>query len=188
MEVIESLKAELTKINDESGSLHVAVVMHWVPDPDCIGAACGMKRIIKEWFPDAKITLIHAGDISHPQNRTMMNVLNLQLVNIEEIEGGLKTREECEKYANAYICVDCVPERSSVPEAEYIFVVDHHKGDTSNAKIKDIRHVGSCCTLVWEYMNEIGIELDKTIEFDSNVATSMVLVFRPPSISSMFTS
>ena len=104
-----------------------------------------------------------------------MNVLKLQLVNVEEIEGGLATKELCEAYADAYICVDCVPERCSVPKAEYLLVTDHHKGDTSNAKIKDIRQIGACSTLVWDYMNSIGIELDKSVEEDSNVATALVV-------------
>ena len=174
--IIEQLKVELTELTVEhADNIRVAIVMHPVPDPDCIGAAYGMKRIIKEWFPDATCFLVHSGEISHPQNRTMMNVLKLQLVNILDIEGGLKTKEACEGYADAYICVDCVPERSSVPDADYLFVVDHHKSDTKNAKIKDIRHIGSCSTLVWEYLNTTGIVLDKAIEEDSNVATSLVV-------------
>jgi nanoRNase/pAp phosphatase (c-di-AMP/oligoRNAs hydrolase) len=105
----------------------------------------------------------------------MMNVLGLQLINIEEIDGHLETKQLCDEYADAYICVDCVPERSSVPSADYLLVVDHHKSDTKNAKIKDIRLVGSCSTLVWEYIRDAGIELDKTLEEDSNVSTSLVV-------------
>jgi len=172
---IVKLKEELQRIIEGNPTAHVAIVMHPVPDPDCTGSAYGMKRIINEWFPDTKCTLVYAGEISHPQNRTMMNVLNLNMVNVDEIEGSLNTREDCEKYADAYICVDCVPERSSVPEAEYLFVVDHHKSDTTNAKIKDIRHIGACSTLVWDYMDKNNIKLDKTVEEDSNVATALVV-------------
>jgi nanoRNase/pAp phosphatase (c-di-AMP/oligoRNAs hydrolase) len=170
--VIEKLKAELL-----GGKVpkHIAVVMHPVPDPDCIGAAYGMKRIIKEWLPDTKFSLVYSGEISHPQNKTMNYVLNLQLLNTDDIEGGLKTKEECAEFADAWICVDCVPERCAVPAADYFFVVDHHKQDTKNAKIKDIRLVGSCSTLVWDYMNHLGIELDKSNEEDSNVATALVV-------------
>jgi nanoRNase/pAp phosphatase (c-di-AMP/oligoRNAs hydrolase) len=173
--VIFQLKEEVEKIVSEKNDIHVAIVMHPVPDPDCIGSAYGMRRIIKEWVPDAKCSLVYSGEISHPQNRTMMNVLKLQLVNVEEIENELKTLEDCNEYADVFICVDCVPERSSIPSAEYLFVVDHHKGDTKNAKIKDIRHIGACSTLVWEYMNEIQLNLDNSTEEDSNVATSLVV-------------
>jgi nanoRNase/pAp phosphatase (c-di-AMP/oligoRNAs hydrolase) len=173
--VIEKLKAELLGISENKNPMHVAVVMHPVPDPDCIGSAYGMKRIVKEWFPDSKVSLVYAGEISHPQNKTMNYVLNLQMTNVEEIEGGLKSKEDCENFADAFICVDCVPERCSVPAADYLFVVDHHKSDTKKAKIKDIRHVGACSSLVWEYMHEIGLELDKSNEEDSNVATALVV-------------
>jgi len=175
--VMERFKTELANVasNVSQGSdFHVAVVMHRVPDPDCIGAACGMKRIVKEWYPDAKVSLLYSGEISHPQNKTMMNVLNLQLVNVDELD-NLKNNHDAEEYADAYICVDCVPERSPVNFAKYLLVVDHHKSDTKNAVIKDIRHVGSCSTIVWKYMDEIGIKLDGTNEFDSNVATSLVV-------------
>jgi nanoRNase/pAp phosphatase (c-di-AMP/oligoRNAs hydrolase) len=168
--VIEKLKAELLGITEKNPP-HIAIVMHPVPDPDCIGAAYGMKRIVKEWLPDAKTSLIYRGEVSHPQNMTMTNVLNLSMTNVDDMDQG----EDLKNFADAYICVDCVPERSSIPDAKYIFVVDHHKNDTKNAKIKDIRHVGSCSTLVWDYMREIGIELDGSNEEDSNVATALVV-------------
>jgi nanoRNase/pAp phosphatase (c-di-AMP/oligoRNAs hydrolase) len=142
--------------------------MHFGPDPDCIGAAVGMKRIIQSWDADAKISIVHGGEISHKQNQTMVNVLNLQFTNLSEIEN-------VGEFADAYVVVDVVPERCGLEDVPVLMVVDHHKGDTKNAVIKDIRLVGSASTLVWTYMDELGIVLDKTNEDDARVATAMLM-------------
>lgn len=173
---IELVKDELIKRYESNGNnLNVVITTHACPDPDAIGSACGIKHIIKSFIPDANVQIVYFGEVSHPQNKTMIRVLNLQLVHIDEIEGGLREKEDIEKFAHAYICVDVVPDRSSVPKAEYLFVVDHHKSDTKNAQFKDIQQVGSASTLVWSYMRDLGIELDKSIEEDSNVATALVI-------------
>jgi nanoRNase/pAp phosphatase (c-di-AMP/oligoRNAs hydrolase) len=175
-EIIEKLKTELIKrFEENSNSLHVAITMHVNPDPDCIGSACGMKRIIREWIPEAEVSLVYMGEISHPQNRTMVNVLNLNLIHVDEIDGGLKDSDAVQDFADAYIAVDVMPERSAIPNADYLFVVDHHKSDTKKTKIKDIQYVGAASTIVWSYMDKIGLELDKTSEEDSRVATALIV-------------
>ena len=174
--ILTKFKKDLLEIaKNKEESVHIAITMHVNPDPDCIGSAYGMKRIIKEWLPDAKVSLIYFGEVSHPQNRTMVNVLNLNLIHVDDIETGLKTLEDTEEFADVYIAVDVMPERSAVPSANYLFVVDHHKSDTKKAKHKDIRPVGSASTLVWSYMDEMGLVLDKTNEEDSTVATALIV-------------
>jgi len=172
---IEKLKDNLSKSLESKGSLHVVITMHPCPDPDCIGSAYGMKRIISHMFPESKITIVYSGEVSHPQNKTMLNVLNFQPTHIVEIDKDLSDKIVCKEFADAYICVDTLPERSAIPNAEYLFVVDHHKGDTDNAKIKDLRPVGSASSIVWEYMSQIGLELEKNSEEDSNVATALLV-------------
>jgi len=174
--VIKDINKELLEMFENNGkSLHVAITMHANPDPDCIGSACGMKRIIQEWIPEAKVSMIYKGEISHPQNRTMVNVLNLQLIHVDELDGELSTEEGAQKFADAFIAVDVTPERSAITNVNYLLTVDHHKGDTKISKYKDIRMIGSASTIVWSYMNEIGLELDKTNEQDSTVATALLV-------------
>lgn len=175
MKQIEDLKIKLNEIKDQKDGkeINIAITMHATPDPDCIGSACGMKRIIKEIIPDAHINLIYFGEISHPQNKTMLNVLGINLQRVSEVD--IPNGKDISNYFDAYICVDVTPDRSAIPSAEYLMVVDHHKADTKNAKIKDIVQVGSASTLVWSYLNYMGIELDKTIDEDCKLATSLLV-------------
>jgi len=166
---ISQLKVKLAEIQSNLETpIHIAIVMHYVPDPDCIGAAQGMKRILREWNYDSKISIIHGGEISHPQNKTMINVLNFQFTNLDDIE-------DLPNFADAFIVVDVTPERCGMKDIPCLMVIDHHKGDTKNAEIKDIRFLGSASSIVWTYMEEIGLELDKTDEEDSKTATSMLV-------------
>ena len=166
---ISQLKIRLAEVqNDLESPIHIAIAMHFVPDPDCIGAAYGMKRIIKEWDSDAIISIIHGGEVSHPQNKTMINVLNLEFTHYDEIE-------DLSSFADVFIVVDVIPERCGLADVPCLMVVDHHKGDTKNAEIKDVRFLGSASTIVWTYMSEIGLVLDKADEEDAKVATAMLV-------------
>lgn len=177
--VILKLQEEITNtLHSKKSPLHIAIVMHSCPDPDCIGSACGMKRIINEWFPDIKISLIYGGEISHPQNKTMINVLNLRISNIDDIDLDIRSEKDISSFADLYICVDTIPERSVIPNAEYLLTVDHHKSDTDKSKLKDIRNIGSASTLVWSYMKDIGLELDKDDDGDLNISIALAIGIR----------
>ncbi len=70
-----------TKINDLVSSLsddkrRVCIMTHDTPDPDALGAAFGMQWLLKKKF-DVSSSIFYGGEISHPQNKTMVNTLNL---------------------------------------------------------------------------------------------------------------
>jgi nanoRNase/pAp phosphatase (c-di-AMP/oligoRNAs hydrolase) len=99
----------------------------------------------------------------------------LQLIHIDELEEELKTKETAQAFADVFIAVDVTPERSAIPNVDYLLTIDHHKGDTKVSKYKDIRPIGSASTIIWSYMDEIGLELDKTNEADATVATALLV-------------
>lgn len=165
----EELKSEISSFPEDC---RVAICMHDNPDPDAIGSAMGLRRIIRHFKPSAKVSLIYGGEISHPQNKTMINVLDVNLISYNEIEEA--ECENVEQFADYFMCVDVAPERCR-PKTEYIFCLDHHKVDTKLAKIKDIRSVGACASLIYDYMKYFDIELDKHDENDAIIATALLL-------------
>jgi nanoRNase/pAp phosphatase (c-di-AMP/oligoRNAs hydrolase) len=50
--------------------------MHDAPDPDAIGSALGLAWIIKK-LTGVKCEIFHGGPISHPENKSLVNVLSL---------------------------------------------------------------------------------------------------------------
>ena len=98
---LKALKEVITSNLDKN---RVAIFMHDCPDPDSIASSLGMDRLLKEWNSDIKCQYLYSGEISHSQNKTLINVLNISLVNIEDIE-------DINNKFDYFIAVDVMPER-----------------------------------------------------------------------------
>lgn len=169
-EIFDSIKKTIKELPEELAveTPQIAILLHKHPDPDCIGSALGLKKILTIWNNNIHCSIIYDGEISHPQNKTMVNILNVSLTRIEDIP-DIKT------YADYFICVDCVPERADLQDLKYLATIDHHKNDTKLAQFKDIRAVGATSSIIWEYLNKENITLDKDIEEDSDIATALFI-------------
>jgi len=150
---------------------NIAIVMHETPDPDCIASALGVKKLIRAWNPEAKCTLLYSGEISHPQNKTMVNVLNVALTNMSEIE-------DISKAFDAFIVVDTIPERcfgKDVKDYNCILTLDHHRVESKFSKITDIRAVGSTSSMVWDYLQASKVEFEEKNDQDAIIATALLV-------------
>ena len=152
-------------------SPRIGIFMHDTPDPDCLGSACGLRKIVSAILPEASFKLVHGGEISHPQNKTMVNVLNIMLTHRDEITN-------IEEDFDIIFCVDVMPERCGLKDIGCFMVFDHHKVETEKAEYMDVRLVGSTATIIWDYMQELGIKFIKIDEVDSSIATGMVLAIK----------
>ena len=155
VETFSSLKASKDR---------VAIFTHDSPDPDAMGAAVAIQWILMKKFK-IQSQIFYSGDISHPQNKTMVNILDLHLHNIEEYK---------EKDFQKRIAVDCTEKNCSCSENIDI-VLDHHR-DISDAPISQIVPVGAVCTLVWELITKLGLKFDE--ELDQDVATAIFVGIR----------
>lgn len=152
---------------------NIGIVMHETPDPDCIASALGVQKLIAEWNPEAKCTLLYTGEISHPQNKTMVNVLNVTLTNMTEIEN-------LSEAFDAFIVVDTIPERcfgvgKECKDYNCILTLDHHRVESKKSKITDIRAVGSTASIVWDYLQKSGIVFKEKDDVDAMVATALLV-------------
>jgi nanoRNase/pAp phosphatase (c-di-AMP/oligoRNAs hydrolase) len=141
----------------------IAISTHDMPDPDGIGAARGLQWLLTKKF-GLSSDIYYKGEISHPQNRTMVNMLDIHLHPIEEFEDSDSVKK---------ICVDCTEKNSPFESAD--IVIDHHRV-TSSADISWIESVGSVSTLVFELIKKCEIDFEEEIELD--VATSLFLGVR----------
>jgi nanoRNase/pAp phosphatase (c-di-AMP/oligoRNAs hydrolase) len=135
----------------------VNVIIHNFPDPDAISSALGIMTLIKHLgfkFGD----IYYTGEISHPQNRTLVSLLNIQMIDYNEnpfTNGSdailIDTNNVGEESNQAYI----KPENVNI-----IAVIDHHKGKhPKNAKV-DYRQTGSCASIVWDYLNQSNFDFN----------------------------
>ena len=148
----------------------IALCMHSMPDPDSIGSALGLSKVLKNWNPEIKCTYIYEGEISHPQNKTLINLLNIPLTNAKEIE-------DIEGKFDHFISLDVMPERCLQCcdiDVEYLMAIDHHRAETSSAKFTDIRPVGATSSIIWEYLHKEDIAFNEEDEEDIFIATALV--------------
>lgn len=140
----------------------INIILHDAPDPDAVGSALGVQHILKHFGFDTKI--YYGGEISHPQNKTIVNLLNVTLNKVMNGE---------EKLKGINICVDCSPANSFVDNVDLI--IDHHK---INSKCKHQivnANYGACATIVWRLIKEFNLENTKE---DTNVFTALLLGIR----------
>jgi nanoRNase/pAp phosphatase (c-di-AMP/oligoRNAs hydrolase) len=148
----------------ESGS-EVAILVHPSPDPDCLGAAAGFSVLLKEKY-GLTCKIYHFGEISHPQNKSLKNVLHIALCDGKTFDHTTVA---------ATVIMDTDLEGSGFKTEDFSKAdvrIDHHSTDRGVcARLSDVRAVGSTCSIVCEYLQKFEVSLKDY----SNEATAMVL-------------
>ena len=136
----------------------LAVVMHDNPDPDAIGSAVALATLAEALGTPA--TPCYFGEISHQENRAMVNLLELELENLASDSsldrfGGFALVDHSRPGVN-----DQLPEDLTVD-----VVVDHHPARGAvPARYTDLREdVGATSTLVLDHLHRYGIAPSATV-------------------------
>lgn len=143
----------------------IGIIVQQSPDPDCLGAASGFAVLLKQVY-GLNSKIFHLGEISHPQNRSMKNILHITLhdgndFNIEDF--------------SATVVLDTDLESTGFKTDRFTKVdvrIDHHIMERDEIPtLLDVRPVGATCSIIWDYLNNFDISLDDY----SDVATAMIL-------------
>ena len=155
------------------GNPKVAVFSHRCPDPDAIGSMMGMKWLLEKRY-GLESDLFYDGEVSHPQNGIMVNLLDPGLLRVSE--------DYVSENYEFRILVDTIPSYARIGDKQVIFdvVIDHHK-DMPAHDYKGImihKKVGSCCGIVYDMINRLcdknEIYFDDEIDADVKVATGLI--------------
>ena len=140
-----------------------AIFTHPYPDPDAIGSMMGIKWLFSKFNIHAD--LFFSGTVSHPQNRSMVNLLDPELISLDNyVDSNYDLR----------IAVDCIPENAGVPSGvKFDIVIDHHK-DTPKSfdGIYVNFKAGSACATIYSIIEYFKLEFE---ENDSRLATGMMI-------------
>ncbi len=145
----------------------LAVVTHDNPDPDAIASANALVDLAEAVGVDADAC--YYGEISHQENRAMVNLLEIDLENLSE-------PDDIDGY-DAVALVD--HSRPGIndglsPDLEVDIVIDHHppRGPVAG-RFVDLRTIaGATSTVLAEYVERFGIE------FDVRTATALLYGIR----------
>lgn len=156
----------LEKFRDlaKSSKDRIAIFTHPYPDPDALGSMMGLKWLFSKFGIPAD--LFYFGAISHPQNRSMVNLLDPELILID--------KQSNFSHYNLKICVDCVPENAAIPDdIKLDVVIDHHKDIPKNFDGLYVNlKAGSACATIYSLIEFMGYEFE---ENDARVATAMMI-------------
>jgi nanoRNase/pAp phosphatase (c-di-AMP/oligoRNAs hydrolase) len=164
----EELLSLVSGIKDDTP---VAIFSHAAPDPDAISSMMGLAWALEKSC-SVECELFYAGEVSHPQNNSMVNLLTPDLKRVEEVE-------DFDPFA-LRILVDTVPSYAGVggQEVKFDVVIDHHRDlphDFEGLLIHE--RAGSCAAIVYDIMKRCVAPdqwLDAEVDADTKVATGLI--------------
>ncbi|AXR81045.1 DHH family phosphoesterase [Natrarchaeobaculum sulfurireducens] len=150
---VESMLGLRQQLSSIDGRL--AVVMHDNPDPDAIASAVALVDIANALGVDAEAC--YFGEISHQENRAMVNLLELELRQFDD-------DESLEEFS-AFALVDHSRPgvNDGLPESLHVdVVIDHHppRGPVPGEFVELREQVGATSTIMTEYLDGLGLEFD----------------------------
>lgn len=171
--VIEQKLEAFKKSNvDPEKRFKAAIFSHAYPDPDAIGSMMGVQWILQKAY-GIESAMFYAGEVSHPQNNAMINLLDPAMRRVDD-------EYNASEY-NFHVLVDTVPKNAGVGTKEVCFdvVIDHHKDSYLNGFKGFFIHVkaGSCASIVFHMMECLVPEshwLNEDIDADTRVATALL--------------
>lgn len=137
----------------------IAILLHRSPDPDAMSCATAMKMILREKF-EREAEIYHFGEVSHPQNKAMKNVLHIVTKEGSDLDNPAGT-----------IVLDADIASTGFKLEQADVRIDHHLSDKNGATYTDVRSVGACSSIMWDYIRELEIDLSEHKE----IATALLI-------------
>lgn len=141
----------------------VIFVSHVHPDPDSLGSMLGLAHLVETQL-GKPTALTRDGLIGRAENRTFVELLDLDLVPVEELSW---------QKGAALVMVDSQPNtgrHTFEPDLPLYAVIDHHAtpGDVTDIPFVDVRNgLGATCSLVTRYL------MEQEVTLPSRVATGL---------------
>ena len=140
----------------------VYIQTHNFPDPDAIGSAYGLQRLLQRYSIPTKIC--YDGEIDRVSTEKMLEQLNIEMFSAAEVEPELR-EDDC------IICVDSQKGGGNITDftGDEIAAIDHHPTYVDVPyRYSDFRKVGACATIITQYYR------DRDIKPDADVATALI--------------
>ena len=133
----------------------VFIQTHNFPDPDAIGSGFGLQGILKHYGIDA--ILCYVGQIDRVNTQNMTQYCNIKIYP----ENALPVEMHAE---DPIICIDSQKGGGNIRDlvGDEVACIDHHPlVGHEDYDYLDVRKVGSCCTMISQYYESLGITPDK---------------------------
>lgn len=164
--------AELADLLAARRGEHHLVAIQDFPDPDAISSGVAYREIARQF--EIRADVVYDGQISHPENLALVNLLDLELVRFHD-------RMDLGCY-DAAVFVDNqgttthLTDRLRAAGVPTLAVIDHHDPqDVLDPVFSDVRPVGAAATLFTEYLRSGKLlHLDPESPAHSQLATALM--------------
>jgi len=141
------------------GAERALVLTHDNPDPDAIASAAGLAFVLQK-CANLQVSLTFGGIVGRAENRVLIEELGVRFERVEKVTPA--------SYPVVAL-VDTQPRagNNSLPAGQLVTVVlDHHpaRPELTAVLFADVRPgVGSCCSMVVEYLRAAKLEPDRRL-------------------------
>lgn len=139
----------------------IYIQCHDNPDADALGAGYGLYSYFRELGKDVHLIYSGVNEITKPSLRIMIESLDIPIEHVKELPEN-----------DVLITVDCQYAAGNITmlHAGKVAMIDHHPCCVPVDEWCCIHEeYGSCCTLVWTLLKEVGYEPNQ----DQRVATAL---------------
>lgn len=134
----------------------LAILLQNNPDPDAIASGLALQMICNKFKVESR--MYYGGSISHQQNKTLVNMLDADIIQLKSSDEALLMIESCDKIA---LIEASIPSKNNMLPIGFVpnIVIDHHLTDIEiDGEFVDVRpKVGSTCTILTGYLGQLDI-------------------------------
>jgi len=161
LEAIEMKQSAFTLVDiiKQSNGKELTIFLQDNPDPDAIASGLTLKHVSK--FCDVESKIYYGGDISHQKNKTLINLLNIDLIKAKTKEEATQIAKSAGKVALIEASIpsknNILPEEGVIPD----LIFDHHQVDMSSVRGEfiDIQpKLGATSTIMTKYIRQLNIK------------------------------
>lgn len=149
----------LVQVIQAAGEKGIAIFTHNSPDPDCIASAIALREIANKYNIEARI--YYSGRIGHQQNRSLVNLLEVEMIAVEDEKQVANIIDESGKVA--ILDTEIAGQNNPLPrDFAPNIVIGHHETDQEiPGEYVDVRaEIGAVSTILWSYLMELSITPD----------------------------
>lgn len=138
----------------------LAIFLQDNPDPDAIASGLALKRIAEKC--EVKSRIYYGGNIGHQQNKTLVNLLETDLIRVKTTDESLDIINTVDKIALIEASIaskNNILPTNTVPN----IVIDHHQIDFNLVKgefIEILPKIGATSTIMTRYLRQLDIVPD----------------------------
>ncbi|QQR66340.1 MAG: NAD-binding protein [Candidatus Brocadia sp.] len=150
----------LVSVIQAAKSKGLAIFLQDNPDPDAIASGFALKRIAEKY--NIKSNIYYGGNIGHQQNKTLVNLLETDLIRLKTTDEVLKIINAADKVA---LIEASIPSKNNILPIDTILhiIIDHHQTDFSLVKgefVEILPHIGATSTIMTRYLRHLNIVPD----------------------------